>query len=313
MTLTRSLREAQAARFGALDAALPASAPNLEGGDVLTAITSGGRQVAGVFRRTKNGPGTSTSLWSARDNWELYPLVGEEAGLGLDALLVAWRRRMEAEGIPERDSACVVTWPSRDAEGSGALLAHGFQPLSVFAVRERNRSGAAQQMPPAGLMIRRATPRDMDVIVPIALAELAYSALVGGTIVRPDAADIKRNAMRYRIAQGDPAWLAERDGVPIGLAECWLTDADPLAARRFPVPPGRWGFINTLSVLPGARGAGVGQAMMATAHHELHKAGAVGTYLYYNPPNALSSVFWPRQGYRPLWTIWETRPAGALR
>jgi len=24
-------------------------------------------------------------------------------------------------------------------------------------------------------------------------------------------------------------------------------------------------------------------------------------------------VFWPRQGYRPLWTIWEVRPAWALR
>jgi hypothetical protein len=52
---------------------------------------------------------------------------------------------------------------------------------------------------------------------------------------------------------------------------------------------------------------------MAVAHGELARLGAAGTFLYYNPPNPLASVFWPRQGYRPLWTIWEVRPAGALR
>lgn len=317
MTLARgsleALRDAQEARFAALEPLLAASAPNPDG-DVLTATTRDGRMVAGVLLRRTYGRGSSTSLWSARDNWELFPLVGEDSGPGIDALLVAWRRLMDHTGVPDADSSCVVTWPSRDAEGSGALLAHGFQPLSVFAMRQRARGTAAPGAPtPQGLVIRPVTPRDMETVVSISLAELAYSALVGGTIMRPDAADIKRAAMRYRIAQGDPAWLAERDGVPVALAECWLTDADPRSPRRFPVPPGRWGFVNTLSVLPGARGGGVGQAMMALAHRELHAEGAVGTYLYYNPPNPLSSVFWPRQGYRPLWTIWETRPAGALR
>jgi hypothetical protein len=45
----------------------------------------------------------------------------------------------------------------------------------------------------------------------------------------------------------------------------------------------------------------------------LQPPGTRGTYLYYNPPNPISSVFWPRQGYRPLWTLWEVRPATALR
>ena len=38
-----------------------------------------------------------------------------------------------------------------------------------------------------------------------------------------------------------------------------------------------------------------------------------GNFLHYNPPNPLSSVFWPRAGYAPLWTLWEVRPARALR
>ncbi len=310
MTSSRTLREAQAARFAGLDPLLPPAAPD-PAGEVLTAALPSGQRVAGVLCRTVHGPGAPTSLWSASDTWELFPLVGDLPGPGIDALLRAWRQLMDAHGVPDADSSCVVTWPSRDTEGSGMLLVHGFQPLSVLAVR-----GTATMPPnavPPGLVVRRALPRDLDVALPLALAELSYSSLVGGTILRPDATQLKRAALNYRIGRGDQVWLAERDGVAIGLAECWLTDTDPTARRRFPVPPGRWGYVNTVSVLPGARGTGVGRAMMDRAHGELHRAGAIGTYLYYNPPNPLSSVFWPRQGYRPLWTVWETRPAGALR
>jgi hypothetical protein len=52
---------------------------------------------------------------------------------------------------------------------------------------------------------------------------------------------------------------------------------------------------------------------MTHVHATFAAAGVRGSYLYYNPPNPLSSVFWPRQGYRPLWTVWEARPASALR
>lgn len=311
MTTAQSLRDAQAARFAGLDPLLPASAPDPVG-EVLTAAIPNGRRVAGVLVRTVHRKGTPTSLWSARDTWELFPLVGDTPGPGIDGLLRAWRQLMDATGVPDPDSSAVVTWPSRDAEGSQLLLAHGFQPLSVLAVRPADRTLPAAP-PTPGLTIRRATRRDLDVAVQLALAELAYSAMVGSTIVRPEAAHIKRTTLRYRLGQGDPVWLAERDGVAIGLAECLVTEPQPAERRRFPVPAGRWGFVNALSVLPGARGTGVGQALMAWAHRDLHNAGVVGTYLYYNPPNPLSSVFWPRQGYHPLWTIWETRPAGALR
>jgi GNAT superfamily N-acetyltransferase len=310
MTAVRDLREAQAARFARLDALLASTAAEPEGQPLGAALPSGQR-VAGVLARSTHGPGAPTSLWSARDTWELFPFVGDDPGPGLHALLGAWRRLLDrSPSPPGHDSACVVTWPSRDAEGSGVLLRHGFVPLSVLAVRSPS---VLDLVKPHDLVIRRAGMRDIEIAVQIALAELAYSALVGSTIVRPDATDIKRAALRYRIGNGDLVWLVERDGVTVGLAECWVTDADPGARHRFPVPAGRWGYVNTVSVVPGARGTGVGRALMALVHRELHRAGVTGTYLYYNPPNPLSSVFWPRQGYRPLWTIWETRPGWALR
>ncbi|MEU4741402.1 GNAT family N-acetyltransferase, partial [Actinosynnema sp. NPDC023658] len=116
-----------------------------------------------------------------------------------------------------------------------------------------------------------------------------------------------------RPAGGRPALLAERDGIAVALAECAVVTSEPGNWTSTRLPHGRWGYVNCVSVLPGARGTGVGRQLMAHAHRELARLGTVGTYLYYNPPNPLSSVFWPRQGYRPLWTMWEVRPAGALR
>lgn len=309
------LRETQAARFAALDPLLPATAPN-PAGEVISAALPGGRRVSGVLTRTVHEPGSLASLWSARYAWELFPLVGQDAAEGVDALLRVVRGLLDRVTRPGLDSSCVVTWPSRDIEATRVLLDHGLQPLSVLAVRPPPATGRvaqdAQVPPPVGTTIRRARPSDLDVAVQLALAELAYSSLVGGTVQRPDAAALKRESLGYRIAHDDPIWLAERDGVAVGLAECWLTDADPTATRRFPVPPGRWGYVNTMSVLPGARGNGIGRALISVAHREMRRSGATGSYLYYNPPNPLSSVFWPRQGYRPLWTIWEARPASTL-
>jgi ribosomal protein S18 acetylase RimI-like enzyme len=308
----RALRDRQHARFAALDPLLPATAPTIDG-ETLTAKLPGGGRVAGVLTKTTNGPGTLPSLWSARQVWELYPLVGQEGAAGVDALLGLLRELLGRLDPEDPDTACVVTWPSRDVLVSRVLLDHGLVPLSVLAVRTDTEPEPEPVTPMPGVVVRRARPADLNSAVQLALAELSYSAKVGGTVERPDAAALKRQSLGYRIAHEDPIFLAERDGVVLGLAECWLTEGDPTAVRRFPVPPGRWGYVNTVSVLPGARGSGVGRTLVSVVHQHMRQAGTAGSYLYYNPPNPLASVFWPRHGYRPLWTVWEVRPATALR
>ncbi|HEX9336073.1 MAG TPA: GNAT family N-acetyltransferase [Pseudonocardiaceae bacterium] len=294
-----------------MDTLLPPALPNPDGTDVtvLTAALPDGGQVRGRLLRTVHEPGSPVTLWSALTCWQLFPLVGTNPGAGMDALLQAWRRHMDTVGRPDDDSACLVVWPSRDTAGSMPLLRHGFQPLAALAVRT---IAAEQTSAPAGVTVRRATIDDLDAAVRVAMAEMAYSVTVGNGIMRPDALDIRRVSLRRRIDQGDPVLLAERNGQPVGLADCLVIESDP--ARGWPpLPAGRWGYVAMLSVLPDARGCGVGRTLMAAAHRELPRLGVTGTYLYYNPPNPLSSVFWSRQGYRPLWTTWETRPAWALR
>lgn len=306
MSIASALLAAQSTRFERLDALLPPAAPPPEG-DVLTTALDDGTRVAGVVVRGELDPGTVPTLWSALLVWELYPLLGEAGGAGMAALLRELRGQVGGT-LTEPDSACLVTWPSRDTESSRPLLAVGFAPLSNLAVR----TGP----PPAGTgsrtSVRLAGTADLDTVVRLALAELAYSTALGVTPARPDGAEIKRTALAGQLEDGEPMWLAERDGVPLGLAHCRLFDVGATAPLATRLRPGRWGYVNSVSVLPRARGAGVGRDLMAMVHQELHRAGATGTFLYFHPVNPLASVFWARQGYRPLWTGWELRPATAF-
>lgn len=306
MSVASALLDAQAARFERVDRLLPPPAPPPDG-HVLTAALPNGDRVAGVLTHSVFEPGTATTLWSAQELWELHPLLGAAGGAGMDALLREWRRVLDRRR-PGADSACLLTWPSRDAEVAKPLMAHGFTPLTSLAVRVE-----AAGTRPAGATVRLATEADLDAVLALELAELEYSALVGAAIVRPDAERIKRAALARHVEQGDLIWVAERDGVVAGVAHCRLLDVTAGGLTGTRLRPGRWGYVNCVSVTDTARGTGIGRELMAVAHDELHQRGATGTFLYYNPPNPLASVFWARQGYRPLWTSWELRPASIPR
>jgi len=296
----------QSQRLATVDPLLPAAVVPPPG-ELLTARSAQG-PVAGILVRTEHPIGSPARMWSAGSVSELVPMLGAAGGGGMRALLTAWRARLPSLHLPSSDSACVVSWPSRDVEVGRALLDAGFVPLSVLAVRVP-ASGARPRPAP----VRRATVDDLEDCVRLSLAEQSYSALVGGTVLRADAAELKRTMLAGRLHRGEPIWVAERDGVVIGLAECGYSDSLPGSWTATRLRPGRWGYVNCASVLPGARSHGVGRALIAHVHVSFASSRAVGSYLYYNPPNPLSSVFWPRQGYRPLWTVWEARPAAAVR
>lgn len=308
----RSLLAQQAARFAAIDPLLPPPA-DLPPGETVTATAPSGTPVGGVVAHHSHPEGSLPSLWSAREVWELHPVVGATGAGGLAALLDAWRQRVHRLRAPA-DSACMVVWPSRDAAATRVLLDHGLLPMTVLAVRAAHHQHDSttphhDHEPESTTTVRRATAADLAIATELAMVEMHYATLVGAAVARPGAELLKRRALAYRLTCRDPVWLAERDGVPVGLAECW--SADPSGHPT--LPPGRWGFVNCLSVSPQARGSGVGRTLMAVAHQEFRRTGLRGSYLYYNLPNPLSSVFWPRQGYRPLWTLWEVRPAVRLR
>jgi GNAT superfamily N-acetyltransferase len=66
-------------------------------------------------------------------------------------------------------------------------------------------------------------------------------------------------------------------------------------------------------VTPDERSSGVGAALAAHLHDAVDPAGVAATLLHYEQLNPYAVPFWSRQGYRPLWTSWEARPARSLR
>ena len=106
-------------------------------------------------------------------------------------------------------------------------------------------------------------------------------------------------------------WLAERDGAPAGLA--WLERPEvagwiaPMTVVR-PVA-----YLYLMGVAHRERGGGIGAGLAARVHREIEAAGVAATLLHYALPSPLSAPFWSMQGYRPLWTAWEARPASTLR
>ncbi|WIV53517.1 GNAT family N-acetyltransferase [Amycolatopsis nalaikhensis] len=298
------LEAQQNARFAALDPQLPPIAPPPSASEPLV-VTAGGRKAGGLLTRVVHAPGSWPALWGPLEMWDLTAVPGDSGPAGLAALLDAWRERMR--GTPSgADSGCSLAWPSRDAEASAVLLAHGFAPLTCLAVRSPE---PPENAGPARVSVRRAEESDLEALTELRLAEWRYTSLVGTAVARPGARALLRAEVTRSLRFSGLIWLAEDDGVPAGLASCALVSPAPGDSLHGRLHPGRWGYVDTLSVAPEARGGGVGRALMAVAHRELVRPGVRGTFLFYHPANPLSPVFWHRQGYRPLWTMWIRRPA----
>lgn len=306
MDIAEPLLAAHRARFAAVDALLPPAAPPATGRR-LDAATADGTRVAGVLQRQRLGPGDVATLWSAADTWQLFPYFGDTGTEGAGLLLRRLRDAVEAEGTGD-DSSCVVVWPSRDAEAIRAFLDHGLVPLGALGVRTAPPAAAD----PA-VVVRRAGPADFAAALDLATATFDYTGLVAAAR-RANTAELLAPALRDALAEDEPAvWLVEEESELLALAHCAWVDATEGNEAGELLPVGRWGYVNNVVTAPGRRGGGLGRALMAHVHQQLHRGGATRTYLYYNPTNPLASVFWHRQGYRPLWTSWEVRPASALR
>ena len=216
-------------------------------------------------------------------------------------------------GLPEAgagDTAAMISWPSRDVTGVNALLRHGLQALTVIAVRSgpADADGAG----PAGLVIREAGPQDLDVVTEFEMGVIRYDALFGSAVVRPATEALVRAETQAALAARPVwAWLAERDGQPVGLVH--VQPPGPSGWIAGMARGGATAYLQTMFVRPGERGTGIGAALVRHAHAVLDARGVQTTLLHYAQMNPLSAPFWNRMGYRPLWTGWEVRPATALR
>lgn len=273
-----------------------------------------GPLAAGTCEHITVAPGSLDLIEGAALRFRLTPYItGPDALASLDNLLSRWRDHLAA--VPEaagEDTAAVVAWPSRDVAGVRALVAHGLVPLGVIAANSTSRRPAMIADCPPGVRIRRAGPADLDVVARMGMDVVRFDAHFGGVIERPGAADALRAEVDRLLDDHEPwAWLAERDDHPIGLLVAERPEIAGWIAPRTCWSP--VAYLLLLFVVRAERGGGVGAALTRRLHREAATVGVSVILLQYEQVNPLAVPFWGQQGYRPLWTTWEARPARTLR
>lgn len=305
-----------ARRWEQVDPLLPMPGPMRSGCGARFAVRGADGRPAAVAT-CEHWSGASGSMQVSRGAARRFLLDvrvgGPDIGAALDELLGQWRGHLATvPGAGEPDTAAVVTWPSRDIHGIRTLIQHGLTPLDVIAARPAGRAASTDVADRPKVRIRRAGPEDIATVVRLGVETVRFDTHFGGVNERPDTPAAMEREVAGLLTGPEPwTWLAEQDGTAIGLlcaqrpeAASWIAPmvrAEPIA------------YLMLMMVTPEARGDGLGAGMVALAHQEFDAAEVAVTLLHYEQTNPLSVPFWSRQGYRPLWTSWEARPAGAIR
>ncbi|MFI6320494.1 GNAT family N-acetyltransferase [Nonomuraea sp. NPDC050556] len=253
----------------------------------------------GLASVTRNAPDSLAATWGPLVTHTLRARVcGDDPAGALGALLDRWEETVTERG---KDKALSVTWPSRDTAAVGALIRHAYTP--VVAIAARRAGTPIPPHDPGGCRIRRAKPSDLDAMNELYQGLIAYDGQFTWLTARPNTPVRTREHLAELLGYRDSwCWVAELSGEVVGI----LT-VEPPAQTRWISPLVNAAPVAYLGVMyadPSIRGRGVGAALAATAHKHLDAAGVALTLLHHSIPNPLSSPFWARQGYRPVYTQW---------
>jgi GNAT superfamily N-acetyltransferase len=307
--MTEAVVAAHEARLRELDPLLPRThpLPELEPDETPISVEGG----VGLARRIRWKPDEPASMWNPADQHRLVVRIGgADPAAAMDAVLARWRERVVAAAEPEDpDSSAFVMWPSRDVSMNRSFLDHGLVPFSVLAARPAGRSARDVS---SAVRVRRLTETDLDAAVELSLVENRWGVECGRGTVRPAAAELIRRGYVDVLERAEPwTWVAEVDGHVVGLLTVpprehvgWV---GPSTSAKNPA------YVGHTAVAASQRGEGVGAALVQHVHAALDQAGVDVILLNYSLLNPLSGPFWNRSGYRPLWTLWDVRPASRLR
>jgi GNAT superfamily N-acetyltransferase len=160
--------------------------------------------------------------------------------------------------------------------------------------------------------IRPAALADQEQVLDLEMRLIRFDMHFGGAVWRTATPSLVRAEVRSSLARGSAwTWLAERGGRAVGLLVVQPPQEAGWIAGMTSRSPAA--YLQTMFVDEHERGTGIGSALVRHLHARLDSSGVEVTLLHHSQVNPLSGPFWYRMGYRPLWTSWEARPAGALR
>jgi GNAT superfamily N-acetyltransferase len=205
----------------------------------------------------------------------------------------------------------LIRWPSSDVWFEPSLLQEGFLSDSICALGPLRSLASMPGRASQTMQIRLASPQDEDTLLDLFTEELRFhEAYTPFARVTPTL----QQAFRYKLTQswrgvpfseGAPLVLvAEYEGQVVGMAENTLVQVEQDDEPNF-TRPGTYLCLDNVCLYPQWRARGVGRLLMQAVHeyfaHELY----AGALLWYSIDNPLSSQFWPRLGFEPLWTTYQ--------
>lgn len=181
-----------------------------------------------------------------------------------------------------------------------ALLTHGFHPTTSAAVRTVKDEPIP--VPDPHVRVRDARPGDRDTMLDL-LEEMHVAELpFGATMGRPDPRDLLGVYVDEALSRPGWSWLALSDDRPVGLLTLNPPQDSEWAAPLVSIRP--VAYLGFAAVTAATRGSGVGRALVAHAMSRAAGAGCAAVVLDHASLSPLSSPFWHRQGFRPLWSRW---------
>jgi GNAT superfamily N-acetyltransferase len=145
------------------------------------------------------------------------------------------------------------------------------------------RRGGPDQIWGTFVNIRQATIADLDALVPLFDAYRQFYKAASDT-------DAARRFLADRFhRQESIVFLAEANGEALGFTQIYPSFSSHGMARTF--------ILNDLFVAPGARGLGLGKALLKTARDYAYANGAARLSLSTTPDNVAAQTLYEKQGW----------------
>ena len=189
--------------------------------------------------------------------------------------------------VPASDRALVDAW-----------FRLGFGHQQVYAIRQ-TPPAAERTEAPQGLVLRLARLDDLDALASLDVALPAHQAL-SPVFSRRALPTVEEARTEYEADFDDPrftTFVVERDGAVIGSAIACAIEMSS-DHKSLALPPGA-GFLGFASVLPEARGGGVGRLLGEAVLEWARETEREWVVTDWRMTNLLSSRAWPRLGFRP--------------
>ncbi|UOE44392.1 GNAT family N-acetyltransferase [Agromyces larvae] len=324
MTITTTtgarIRPALAAmndRSRALDPQLPDRAFD-DDDPILAALDGDAVRAVGRVSVAHLAQDQPAAIWGALHRAELELGWSGDAG-AMGELLDAWlaeaaerMRRAGADATTDWETSCSLRVPARDSAAVKPLLARGFAVVGVEGIRVGSRGAdgeaAQRRLSAAGVRLRPARLDDLALLTELDTELFAHDAQHGSITRRPQAGASLRAGIEARLHR-DPewTWIVECGDDQVGYVSLETDRAEHLGR----VAPGAdIAFLQAMYLRPEVRGSRIGEAVVEFAHARLEERGYDRVLLDYAALNPRSGPFWCRMGYRPLWNLWQRRPAG---